>query len=668
MDDRENERSLKASSVLLDGDPESDPEDFNHHEYHDEESIPGNKSTKSQDKNQFSSGVRWAIIIATILFWIMVIYSLVVSVMMANMMVNDQEHTASSHDESRSRSRSGALNFDSNGPIFSLYDGTVRGTVDNSTGALQFFGLPYAAPPTGSNRFRPPIRHELWKSTNDADYDASYHGSPCLSGTETLIASLGTEGQDFEERSEDCLYLNIWVPPSVLEGEKKSVLFFVHGGSFIGGNANRLETNGRKLAVEQDVIVVSVQYRLGVYGFGYVSRRRDENVGHFEQGNFGLQDVRLALRIVHENIHFFGGDNSRITVMGNSAGAIITGLLLSDEAPVYFRDAGWPFFQGAVMQCTPINIQMRTPAQIIDFNNKIADAAGCETLECFQKLSNEKMGELLKENTETLLFDLTVMSLVGTPFGPIEDNITAFNVNKNLFQSDVPILIGINADEPVSFLNFLLKKPMDVHIYHAALDLLFSDKADDIRALYPPQTDNRDNMVQIEQDAIFDCPTRRLLQSVTTSFKYEFHGKSTKSYNHWSKDYEWGSCEDNSCHCTDTVYTFGQYEYDNEFQEKASKNLQNFIGSFVRNVNQPKISSNETFPESSNGSIVAHLGFDDSDEIKIVENGKKSKCDLWDELKTRADLCGMGEKDKCFIDWAKLTEFVQKIKAKMQKN
>ena len=191
--------------------------------------------------------------------------------------------------------------------------------------------------------------------------------------------------------------------------------------------------------------------------------------------------------------------------------------------------------------------------------------------------------------------------------------------------------------------------------------------------------------------------------------------------------------QDNSCHCTDTVYTFGQYEYDDEYQEKerdlsvlmwfgwnlwstkgprfgnflksqftlkqtnkdlaqkshkkASKNLQNFIGSFVRNVNQPKISSNETFPESSKGSIVAHLGkywnnlnccheswlkfcqgFDDSDEIKIVENGKKSKCDLWDELKTRADLCGMGEKDKCFINWAKLSEFVQKIKAKMQKN
>ena len=91
----------------------------------------------------------------------MVIYSVVASVMMANMMVNDQEHT--NQDDSYSRSRS-ALNFDSDGPIFSLYDGTVRGTVDNSTGALQFFGLPYADPPTGSNRFRPPIVSFLCKN------------------------------------------------------------------------------------------------------------------------------------------------------------------------------------------------------------------------------------------------------------------------------------------------------------------------------------------------------------------------------------------------------------------------------------------------------------------------------------------------------------------------
>ena len=87
--------------------------------------------------------------------------------------------------------------------------------------------------------------------------------------------------------------------------------------------ANRRETNGRKLAEEQDIIVVSVQYRLGIYGFAYMDRHghatKDEDIGHFEQGNFGLQDVRLALRLVHENIAKFGGDPNKITIMGLAA-------------------------------------------------------------------------------------------------------------------------------------------------------------------------------------------------------------------------------------------------------------------------------------------------------------------------------------------------------------
>ena len=85
-------------------------------------------------------------------------------------------------------------------------------------------------------------------------------------------------------------------------------------------SANRRETNGRKLAEEQDIIVVSVQYRLGIYGFAYMDRHghatKNEDIGHFEQGNFGLQDVRLALRLVHENIAKFGGDPDKITIMG----------------------------------------------------------------------------------------------------------------------------------------------------------------------------------------------------------------------------------------------------------------------------------------------------------------------------------------------------------------
>ena len=106
--------------------------------------------------------------------------------------------------------------------------------------------------------------------------------------------------------------------------------------------------------------------------------------------------------------------------MGNSAGALITGTIMSDEAPVYFRDKQWPYYRAAIMQCTPINLQMRTPADVIEFNNKISMETGCDTFECFQKLSNDKIAEAINAKTSKMLFDLTVMSLVGTPFAPIE--------------------------------------------------------------------------------------------------------------------------------------------------------------------------------------------------------------------------------------------------------
>ena len=189
--------------------------------------------------------------------------------------------------------------------------------------------------------------------------------------------------------------------------------------------------------------------------------------------------------------------------------------------------------------------------------------------------------------------------------------------------------------------------------------------------------DNRDNFAQIEQDAIFDCPTRRLLQSVSTSFKYNFHAKGMNSYQHWSYQYEWGSCKDNSCHCTDTIYTFGQYEYDNEYQQAAALKLQNFVGSFVRNVNQPKLSETEIFPESNKGitgsqpemtfplgSVVLHFGYPDNVNSSRIENGNEDKCNLWDELKQRADLCGAGDENKCFINWDKLQQAVTALRQK----
>ena len=142
-----------------------------------------------------------------------------------------------------------------------------------------------------------------------------------------------------------------------------------------------------------------------------------------------------------------------------------------------------------------------TPADVIQFNNKISIETGCDTFECFQQLSNDKIGVAINATTSKMLFDLTVMSLVGTPFAPIEgfykfnfllfskiyfpDNITAFNVNKNNIQHDVPLMVGVNADESLSFLSFLLTKPLTNHIYEAAVNLIFGDMAAKVLEFYP---------------------------------------------------------------------------------------------------------------------------------------------------------------------------------------
>ena len=197
-----------------------------------------------------------------------------------------------------------------------------------------------------------------------------------------------------EDRSEDCLFMNMWLPSSIKEKkskEEKPVLLFVHGGSFIGGNASRTETDGAKLAEKHDIIVVSVQYRLGIYGFGYPGRIRSENIGHYEQGNFAMMDIRLALKTVHENIHRFGGDKNKITLMGNSAGALAVGTILSDEAPEYSRSNGWPFYRSAILQCPPVNLKMRSPEDLKDYNEKIITASGCNSLKCFQELSTDQV-------------------------------------------------------------------------------------------------------------------------------------------------------------------------------------------------------------------------------------------------------------------------------------
>lgn len=211
-----------------------------------------------------------------------------------------------------------------NGPVRGISDGTVSA----------WLGIRYAAPPTGELRWRAPQPPAPW--TEPAD--ATKVGPVCPQPTDPRIPlALGAP------QGEDCLTLNVWVPDS---GERtKPVLVWVHGGAYVLGSSAQTLYHGRELAVGDDVIVVTVNYRLGAFGFLDLSAFGDQfDTNKFDTNKFdtnnGLRDVLFALQWVRDNIAGFGGDPGRVTLFGESAGGgVVTTLLGSPASEGLFHRA-----------------------------------------------------------------------------------------------------------------------------------------------------------------------------------------------------------------------------------------------------------------------------------------------------------------------------------------
>ncbi|XP_040062017.2 acetylcholinesterase-1 [Ixodes scapularis] len=198
----------------------------------------------------------------------------------------------------------------------------VHGTTQQHLGkkVRTYLGVPYAEPPVGSFRFRKPVPAKQ----RDRMILATRLSPSCMQ----LNAALQDLPwfHDDSIHSEDCLYLNIWVSECVpLANETtcplRPVLFWIHGGGFRGGSTNMDVYNGGTLAASGDVVVVTVNYRVGVFGFLNLK-------GSDVPGNMGLYDQHVALRWVYDNIHYFGGDPKQIVLSGQDAGAVSVGLHL----------------------------------------------------------------------------------------------------------------------------------------------------------------------------------------------------------------------------------------------------------------------------------------------------------------------------------------------------
>ncbi len=207
-------------------------------------------------------------------------------------------------------------------------------------GCTAYLGIPYARPPVGELRWRPPMRPVPWDGIMEAvEFPAREHQLAQLPDS-FYGKEFYSDPAYLPPMSEDCLYLNIWAPEAK-EGEKYPVAFWIHGGAFMHGFSSELEFDGEAFC-RRGVILVTINYRVGAFGFlcHPALAAEDENG---RCGNYGLMDQIAALKWVNENIEAFGGDKERIVIMGQSAGAMSVQMLCSSPLSK-------GLFQGAIMQ------------------------------------------------------------------------------------------------------------------------------------------------------------------------------------------------------------------------------------------------------------------------------------------------------------------------------
>lgn len=359
-----------------------------------------------------------------------------------------------------------------------IKSGLIQGTT-NADGDLRIYkGIPFAAPPVGELRWRAPQPVQPWDGVRkcDAFGPSPMQGPPVpfmFWSSEFLIPA--------EPISEDCLYLNVWTGAKSAT-EKRPVLVYIYGGGFRSGGSGCPIYDGEAMA-KKGVVFVSINYRVGVFGF-LAHPELSKEAPYHTSGNYGLLDMIAALQWVQENIAAFGGDPGRVTIAGQSAGAFgVNFLTASPLAKGLFQQAiaqsGGSFYSGPLRQ----NIDLKTAeTQGADFG---------------KSLNSRSLAELRARPAAEIL---------NAPNGPSWPIIDGYVLPESVYdiyakgrQNDVPVIVGWNEDDIV------MMPPVNAEAFRERIRQQFGDRSAAFFEVYPAATEEeaRQSQLAMGRDGTF---------------------------------------------------------------------------------------------------------------------------------------------------------------------
>ncbi|KAJ4924848.1 hypothetical protein JOQ06_003798 [Pogonophryne albipinna] len=507
-----------------------------------------------------------------------------------------------------------AVSQDSNGAsgaVVTTKDGQIKGiTVDK---ARIFYGIPYADPPVGAYRWKPPRPVSPWPGV----YDASFPRAACMQACSGPI-------------SEEC-------PRKV----PLPVLVWIHGGDFIAGSASKPLYDGRFISNFTHTVVVSLEYRLGAFGF-LVSGKNPLSAA---AGNYGILDQQAALLWVQRNIAVFGGDSSKVTIFGESAGAQSVSLHLMIQSSK-------TLFKQAVLQSLPFSIPLKTRRDALKLGKDFAKQTNCSVSDivCLLSLSPQEVLAAQMKTSSKIVNPFRFLEVFET-WGPYIDGelikeqaVSAFL--KGHWQKEKPVLLGTTSEEGVIFAYGVFNKPVSALESTVYITAIFKHHALRILHKYLPlykQTDRRDMLAQIVTDYVFLCPSRRSARSGTAS------GSNVWMYvfDHVSSDHRvWSGltfCYDHACHGAELPFLFDSSSVANFTLSIPEKLLSNrmlcYWGAFAH-VGDPSSRAHQTtfcreqrlpvWPRYSDTSswLVMNLTVRSHAQVGT----RNHICDFWDHL------------------------------------